>query len=85
MICSICPALAIVLCALVAGLVGCQSASDWWNPTSGYEAIGTPQLDFDAAKASCEKEAEFNDSSGLAHVNWNEFESCMKPKGWVRP
>ncbi len=73
-----------LLCALLVGSLGCQSVSAWWNPGSGYHAIGNPQLDFDAAKALCEKESEFRDSSGLAQVNWNKFESCMKPKGWVR-
>lgn len=74
-----------LLCVLVVGLVGCQSMSAWWNPTTGYEAVGNPELDFDAAKTSCEKASEFTDSSGLTQVNWNKFEKCMEPKGWVRP
>ena len=76
---------AVLLSALLIGVVSCQSTSKWWNPTSGYEAVGNPELDFDEAKASCEAEAEFTDSSGLAQVNWNKFERCMEPKGWVRP
>jgi hypothetical protein len=76
---------AALLCLFVAGFVGCQSASRWWNPTSGYEAAGNPEIGFDAAKAGCEKESEFTDSSGMTHVNWNQFELCMEPKGWIRP
>ena len=71
--------------ALLAGSLGCQSVQRWWSPTSGYQAVGSPQLSFDEAKAICEQEAQFTGSGGTAHVDWEKFERCMKPKGWVRP
>ena len=74
----------LLLCAGIAGSVGCQSVSRWWSPTSGYEPVGNPQLEFHEAQAICEREAEFTASGGTAQVDWNKFERCMKPKGWVR-
>ena len=74
--------LPVLLSALIAGSVACQS---WWSPSSGYEPVGNPQLDFDATKAICEKEAAFTSADGYSHVNWNKFERCMKPRGWARP
>jgi hypothetical protein len=73
-----------LLCAAVSGATGCQSLSRWWNPTSGYEAVGDPQLTFEEAKAICERDAEFKGTGGTSQVDWNKFERCMKPKGWVR-
>jgi hypothetical protein len=75
----------ILLTALIAGSVGCQSLQRWWNPASGYESVGDPQLSFEEAKAICQQEAGFTASGGTAHVDWQKFERCMKPKGWVRP
>ena len=72
--------LILVLClALITGSVACQST------TTGYEPVGTPELSFDEAKTGCEKASAFKDSSGESFVNWNKFETCMKPKGWARP
>jgi hypothetical protein len=75
---------ALLLCAAIGSSLGCESVGNWWNPTSGYEPVGNPQLHFDEAKAICEREAEFRSSGGTSQVDWGKFERCMKPKGWVR-
>ena len=71
----------ILLSVLIAGSLACQS---WWSETSDYQPVGNPQLDFEEAKVICEKEATFTTAGGDRWVDWDEFESCMKPKGWVR-
>lgn len=75
-----------LLCLSILSLaLGCASFDKWWNPTKGYEAVGTPKLEFEEAKAMCEEESEFRGAQGTTNTDWTAFERCMKNQGWVRP
>jgi len=56
----------------------------WLSPSEGYSAMGTPSVDLDEAKSTCQSQSQFRDGNGQAFTDWNQFEKCMRDKGWEK-